>query len=393
MINRLASNESSPEQPNLTRHSIETILGLPFTENNKVRILKTGKETFQTILNTVSSARKIICIEFYIFKDDNSGRQLAELLKKKAAEGVSVYLLYDHFGSFLTSRSFWLDLKKEGVKVRVSHPFKWSSLKEYIYRNHKKLLIIDGKIAFTGGFNIADEYHGYFKKRKTVWRDTGIYLEGMISSTLLGIFSKSWKTWKGEEIDSPIEYSPFDRGVPVIPIFANSGRARRRMRKLLLYSIRHAKESIFLTTAYFVPGRRILRALIHAVRRGVKLKLLLPGKSDVMPVFYAGRNYYNRLLKEGVEIFNYQGAVLHSKTSVFDGCWSIVGSANIDLQSLSRNDESNVGVLDKDFSKDMMQVFYKDLEHSVKIDARTWRKRPFYQKFLEKFFFAIMRKL
>jgi cardiolipin synthase len=393
MNNGLASNDFSSKQPNVTKHAIETILGLPFTENNKVRILKTGKETFQTILNAVSSAQKIICIEFYLFKDDNSGRQLAELLKKKAAEGVSVYLLYDHFGSFLTSRSFWLDLKKEGVKVRVSHPFKWSSPREYIYRNHKKLLVIDGQIAFTGGFNIADEYHGYFKKRKTVWRDTGIYLEGLIASTLLGIFSKSWRTWKGEVISLQIEHKPVDHGVSVIPIFANSGRARRRMRKLLLHSIRHSKESILLTTAYFVPGRKTSRALISAVQRGVKLKLLLPGESDVMPVFYASRSYYNRLLKEGVEIYNYQGAVLHSKTAVFDGCWSIVGSANIDFQSLGRNDESNVGVFDYNFSRNMMEVFYKDLENSVKIDPQTWRNRPFYQKFLEKFFFAIVRKL
>lgn len=393
MNNRRASDESSSNRSTFNKHAIENILGLPFTENNKVRILKTGRETFQTILNAVSSAQKIICIEFYIFKDDNSGRQLAELLKKKAVEGVSVYLLYDHFGSFLTSRSFWLDLKKEGVKVRVSHPFKWSSPREYIYRNHKKLLVIDGQIAFTGGFNIADEYHGYFKKRKTVWRDTGIYLEGLIACTLLGIFIKSWRTWKGEVINLQIEHNPFDHGVPVIPIFANSGRARRKMRKLLLYSIRRAKESILITTAYFVPGRKILLALISAVQRGVKLKLLLPGQSDVMPVFYASRSYYNRLLKEGVELYNYKGSVLHAKTAVFDGCWSIVGSANLDFQSLSRNDESNVGVFDNNFSTNMIEVFHKDLENSVKIDAQTWHNRPFYQKLLEKFFFAIMRKL
>lgn len=299
MNNRSASNEFSSNHPTLKKTEIERILGLPFTENNRVRILKTGKETFQTILDAVSSAQKIICIEFYIFKDDNSGRQLAELLKKKAREGVSVYLLYDHFGSFLTSRSFWSDLKKEGVKVRVSHPFKWAYPRGYIYRNHKKLLVIDGQIAFTGGFNIADEYHGYFKKRTTIWRDTVIHLEGLIASTLLGIFSRSWKTWKGELINLHLRPNPLDHGVPVIPIFATSGRARRKMRKLLLYSIKNAKESIFLTTAYFVPGIRILRALMNAVQRGVKLKLLLPGESDVISVFYASRSYYKRLLKAG----------------------------------------------------------------------------------------------
>ena len=341
---------------------IENILGIHFTDNNKVKLLESGRETFQKILDSVSSAREIICIEFYIFKDDDTGKKLADLLKVKAKQGVRVYLLYDHFGSFLTSRGFWSDLKKAGVNIRVSHPFKWSAPRGYIYRNHKKLLVIDGKKAFTGGFNIADEYHGYFKKRKTLWRDTGIYLEGPIASTLLNIFRKSWATWKGESINCDVEHEALNHGVPVIPIFANSGRARRKMRKLLIYSIKNAKESIFLTTAYFIPGKRILRALIHAARRGVTLRLLLPGKSDVMPVLYAGRSYYTRLLKAGIEIYNYQGAVLHAKTTVFDGCWSIIGSANLDFQSLRRNEESNVGILDRDFSRQMVELFQRDID-------------------------------
>ncbi|GBD95562.1 MAG TPA: cardiolipin synthase B [Nitrospirae bacterium] len=372
---------------------IENILGIHFTDNNKVKLLESGRETFQKILDSVSSAREIICIEFYIFKDDDTGKKLADLLKVKAKQGVRVYLLYDHFGSFLTSRGFWSDLKKAGVNIRVSHPFKWSAPRGYIYRNHKKLLVIDGKKAFTGGFNIADEYHGYFKKRKTLWRDTGIYLEGPIASTLLNIFRKSWATWKGESINCDVEHEALNHGVPVIPIFANSGRARRKMRKLLIYSIKNAKESIFLTTAYFIPGKRILRALIHAARRGVTLRLLLPGKSDVMPVLYAGRSYYTRLLKAGIEIYNYQGAVLHAKTTVFDGCWSIIGSANLDFQSLRRNEESNVGILDRDFSRQMVELFQRDIRNSLRIDTGAWVKRPFYQKVLEKFFYLIIKKL
>ena len=210
---------------------IENILGIHFTDNNKVKLLESGRETFQKILDSVSSAREIICIEFYIFKDDDTGKKLAGLLKVKAKQGVRVYLLYDHFGSFLTSRGFWSDLKKAGVKIRVSHPFKWLALRGYIYRNHQKLLVIDGKKAFTGGFNIADEYHGYFKKRKALWRDTGICLEGPIAFTLLNIFRKSWATWKGESISWDIKHETLSHGVPVIPIFANSGRTRRTARR------------------------------------------------------------------------------------------------------------------------------------------------------------------
>jgi cardiolipin synthase len=165
------------------------------------------------------------------------------------------------------------------------------------------------------------------------------------------------------------------------------------MRRLLIYSIKNAKESIFLTTAYFIPSRKILKALVQAVRKGVTLKLLLPGKTDVMPVFYAGRSYYRRLLKAGVEIYNYQGSVLHAKTTVFDGCWSIIGSTNLDFQSLWRNEESNVGILDRDFSRHMIEVFQNDLKNSIKIDSDSWARRPIYQKILEKSSSLIMKKL
>ncbi len=394
MGNPSLSSSIMPAEIPFNKSIIENISGMPFSANNQVRLLKSGKETFIEILDSIRAARHIICIEFYIFKDDDTGKKVAELLKEKASEGVNIYLLYDHFGSFLTSRNFWLDLKKKGVRIRASHPFRWSAPRGYFYRDHKKLLVIDGEKAFIGGFNIADEYHGYLRKRKKTWRDTGIYLQGPIASTLLNIFRKSWKTWKGEMIQWKAGYqSPPQQGVPVIPVFANSGRARSRMRRLLIYSIKNARKKIFITTAYFTPGIRIQRALVHAARRGVSLKLLLPGESDVMSVFYAGRAYYKKLLKAGIEIYNYQGSVLHSKTAVFDDCWSIIGSTNLDIQSLRRNEESNVGVLDTEFARQMIDAFQNDLRNSVRIDADSWSKRPLYQKILEKFFFLVMKKL
>lgn len=375
------------------RSVIENITGFPFTEHNRVRLLVSGHRTFQIILDCISAAKDIICIEFYIFKNDETGRKLAKALKEKARQGVRVYLLYDHFGSFLTSRRFWSDLKKVGIKVRVSHPFRWSAPRGYIYRNHKKLLIIDGTKAIIGGFNIADEYHGYLKKRKKTWRDTGTYLEGPIASTLLKIFNRSWTTWKGKPIQTDSKDQSFTTGVPVIPIFASSGKAKRRMRRLLIYSIRNAKESVMITTAYFNPGRRILKALVHAAQKGVDIKLLLPGKTDVMIVFYAGRAYYKRLLKAGVKIYNYKGTVLHSKAAVFDGCWSIIGSSNLDKQSLRRNEESNAGILDREFGSQLIALISNDLKDSVQVDLNTWLRRPLYQKFLEKFFSMIMKRL
>ena len=222
-----------PDSPSNYSHSfdsistvkkdIENILGLSFSPNNYVQHLESGQLTFQTILEAVSNANNFICIEFYLFKDDETGRKLAYVLKEKAGQGVQIYLLYDHFGSFLTSRRFWSDLKKVGIKIQVSNPFKWTSPKGYIYRNHKKLLLIDGCKVFIGGFNIADEYHGYVRKKKNRWRDTGIYIEGPIASTVLDIFRKSWSKWKGRFVSCDRKHKDIKHGTQAIPVFAHSG--------------------------------------------------------------------------------------------------------------------------------------------------------------------------
>lgn len=375
------------------RSSIEEILGISFTEENHVRLLRSGKEIFEAIFNSVKDARQIICIEFYIFKNDDTGRRLAELLKDKVRQGVQVYILYDHFGSFSTPVKFWLSLKKAGISLRVSHPIKWSAPHQHLHRDHKKLLIIDGEKAFTGGFNIGDEYHGYLRKRKEAWRDTGIYLEGTIAATLLEIFKKSWSAWKGKTIEWEKPPYPLKNGVSVIPIFTSSAKGRKKLRKLFFYSISNAKDTILLTNAYFTPSRRMLTVLEDAVKRGVKIKLLLPGKSDFLPVFYASRAFYNKLLSIGAEIYVYQDRILHAKSAVFDSCWSIIGSANLDFQSLRRNDESNVGIFDNDFARQMTETFTEDLNHSIKISKEAWPKRPFYEKVLEKFFVMFRKRL
>lgn len=165
------------------------------------------------------------------------------------------------------------------------------------------------------------------------------------------------------------------------------------MRKLFFYSINNAKESIFITTAYFTPSHRIIMALEEAVKRGVKVKILLPRKSDIPIIDYVARAFYTKLLKAGIEIYTYHGKILHAKTAVFDSCWSIIGSTNLDFQSLRRNDEGNVGILDKDFGRQMVEVFQEDLRQSYKIDPDVWAKRPLYEKVLEKFFSVFRKRL
>jgi cardiolipin synthase len=368
--------------------------GTQFVDGNRVTLLWKGTESFQTIFNRIQRAEKLICLEFYIFRDDETGNELAEILKKKATEGLEVNILYDHFGSLLTPGRFWKRLRDAGVNLRASRPFKWASPFEYVYRDHKKLIVIDGRYAFTGGLNIANEYRGVpMMKRKESWRDTGILLEGPIAAALMDIFKKSWKLWHGDHIGFQRRIDPIPGGLPVLPIFASSAKGRRKMRKLLYFSLNNAEKSIYLTTAYFTPSRRMQQVLAHAVSRGVDVKILIPGRSDILAAHYAGRASFKRMLDAGVEIHEYQGDILHAKSAVFDGIWSVIGSANLDFQSLRRNDEGNVGIIDRAFGVQMTELFFRDLENSVLITPEKWRGRPYTEKILENFFALFRRRL
>lgn len=374
------------------RQSIEKLYESHFVDGNTVELLWKGKETFEQIFDTVRDAKRLICLEFYIFRNDETGIELSEILKDKARKGVPVYLLYDHLGSFGTPTCFWNELKEAGIKIRASHPFKWTSPGDYFHRDHRKLIIVDGHTAFTGGLNIANEYRGIHLRRKETWRDTGIIIKGPAAMALLETFKKAWLIWKGEPFAFPLRQAQAE-GLPVIPIFAHSSKGRRRMRRLLYYSINHAQKEICLTTAYFTPSLMMVETLESAVKRGVRVRLLVPGESDIPAAHHAGRAFFGRLLRAGVEIYNYQGQALHAKTYIFDSSWSIVGSANLDFQSLRWNDEGNVGILDEGFGRWMKDIFEDDLKNSIRIDEDTWHKRPITEKLKEWFFSFFRRRL
>ena len=384
-------------QSRFTIPSIEGIFKQKFSFATSVQLLWKERDSFQTIFDTINRAEKLICLQFYIFKNDGTGIGLSELLRQKSRKGVKVYVLYDHFGSFGTPRSFWKEMRLEGIKIRASHPFKWTAPFHYVHRDHRKLIVVDSKRAFTGGLNIANEYSGFhLRRRSRGWRDTGILVEGPIVNELFGTFKKSWATWGGEKIfsrrDSEEAHGKIpEDGIPALPIFVYSRKGRKRMRNLLRYSIDHAQTRVLLTTAYFIPSRRLIEKLEMAVRRGVKVRLLVPGKSDIPAASYAGRAFFSRLLKSGIEIYTYLGEMLHAKAYLFDECWSIVGSTNLDYQSLRYNDEGNIGILDLPFASKMTWIFEEDLKNSVKIDEETWRKRPFLEK-MKEHFFALFRK-
>jgi cardiolipin synthase len=379
---------------NFSRKSIQRVYGTGFTDGNSVTLVWKEKESFREIFDSVRTARELVCLEFYIFRNDETGTELAEILRQKAAEGVKVYLLYDHFGSLTTPLKFWKHLRESGVRIRASHPFKWASPFHYVHRDHRKLIIIDGVKAFTGGLNIANEYRGYYRlHKKKGWRDTGIFLEGPIVKTLLDTFKKSWEIWKGEPIAFDRETPPREDGLPALPIFTSSAKERRKMRRLFYQCINWSAKSIWITTAYSAPSRRMLQILEDAVARGVDVKLLLPGKTDITAAHYAARAFFSRLLKVGVDIYTYNGEILHAKTAVFDERWSIIGSANLDFQSLRRNDEGNVGIMDERFGSQLAAIFEEDIRKSERITLERWRRRPLCEKIKEHFFAMFRRRL
>jgi cardiolipin synthase len=380
-----------------TRRSIERIFKHPFSVASHIQLLWKGRDSFQIIFDAVERAEKSICLQFYIFKNDETGKALSRLLRQKSLEGVKVYILYDHFGSFGTPRSFWKEMRLAGIQIRASHPFRWTAPFNYVHRDHRKLIVIDSKRAFTGGLNIANEYSGFhIRRRSRGWRDTGILVDGPIVHDLFDTFKKSWTAWGGEKIlfegqqGETRDLTP-EESVPALPIFVYSGKGRRRMRNLFRYSIDHAQTSILLTTAYFTPSRRLIERLERSVKRGVRVRLLVPGKSDIPAASYAGRAFFSRLLKAGIEIYTYLGEMLHAKTYLFDQDWSIIGSTNLDYQSLRYNDEGNVGILDRPFTSKMTEVFEEDLRNSAKIEEEAWRRRSFGEK-LKEHFFALFRK-
>lgn len=390
--------------------SLERIFQSKFSLATRVQLLWKGKESFETIFNAVKEAERLICLQFYIFRNDETGRGLSNLLKEKSREGVKVYLLYDHFGSFGTPRHFWNEMRMAGIRIKASHPFKWTAPLRYVHRDHRKLIVIDLKKAFTGGLNIANEYSGFhLRRRGRGWRDTGMILEGPIVEGLFDTFKQSWYTWRGETIylkgnhettaakrqEEGLANSPSGSvqgsGLPALPIFVYSLKGRRRMRGLLRYSIDHARTRVFLTTAYFTPSRRMITSLERAVSRGVDVRLLVPGKSDIPAASYAGKAFFAGLLRAGVRIYTYMGEMLHAKTYLFDQSWSIIGSTNLDYQSLMYNDEGNIGILDDGFALRMSEIFEEDLKNSVQIESETWRRRPFLDK-MKEHFFALFRK-
>ncbi len=361
------------------------------SEGNQVTLLLNGEQKFPEVLEALKQARHHIHIEYYIFEDEQIGNQIKDILIQKAKEGVQVRLIYDDFGSRSIRKHLVPELLEAGVMCYPFYRILFIALANRInYRNHRKIIIIDGTTAFTGGINVSDRYINSPENTKQLfWRDTHMKIVGEGVYYLQYLFVCDWNFCADEVLIPERDFfapPPAFQGKGAVVQIAASGPDSDNPTILfsLLEAISTAEEEILITTPYFIPGESLLDALTVSALSGVKVKLLVPETSDSWTVDFAARSYYGDLLAAGIEIYRYTKGFIHAKTLVSDGQLSIIGTANMDHRSFELNFEVNSIVYDAGFGAKLREVFYQDLQDALQIDAQEWAQRSFYKEFPEK---------
>ena len=369
----------------------------PLTLGNKATLLQDGPATYAAMFAAIAQAQDHINLESYIIEDDAVGQEFSEQLLAQQRRGVQVNLIYDSVGGFNTPRPFFDRLTQAGVAVLEFNPANPLAARGpwlINNRDHRKLLIVDGRTAFMGGINISSVYSsGSILRRaskktrlaSSSWRDTDLQIEGPVVAEFQKLFMQTWDKQHGKPLAAKAYFPPLNPlGRDIVRTIGSTPDDPFSLIYLTLMSaIGNAEKQVYLTNAYFVPDPQLLKALTDAAGRGVDVRLILPGYSDSELVFHAGRAHYASLLAGGVHIYERNGAILHSKTAVIDGVWSTVGSTNLDWRSFMDNDEVNAVILGRDFAAQMTAMFARDLALSQPIDPKTWQARPLQFKLKE----------
>jgi cardiolipin synthase len=379
---------------------MQAVSPAPLIEGNKVTLLLNGPATYDAMFEAMEQAKDHINLETFVFNDDETGMEFADLLLKKSSEGVQVNVIYDSAGSSDSSSSFFDLLRDGGIEVLQFNPLnpfkvrgKWSPLR----RDHRKLLIVDGKVAIMGGVNISGVYSSGFSgseegKDKLPWRDTDIRIVGPAVAECQRLFLDTWKEQKGPELPRRAYFPPLSEvGTDLVQVVGSESGGRHRITFIVYISAMiFAEKTIHLTTAYFVPDEQAVESLINAASRGVDVKIIVPKWSNQPVAVAAGQYYYSDLLKRGVKIYERRSVMLHAKTAVIDGVWSTVGSTNMDYWSFLHNNELNAVILSKDFADRLEELFDSDLGKSDEVKWEDWKERPLLPRVWEWFmhFFA-----
>ncbi len=368
----------------------------PLMTGNKITLLTDGPEFYTAMFKAIENARNTINVETFFIGNDEFGRKFGQLLIQKQSEGVHVNFIYDSIGSFEAPDVFFNQLRNAGVNVVEFYPLKppWNSNRGLRLRlDHRKILVVDGNLAITGGTNISE---GFFidvdepiesDMKTQPWRDTNVQIEGPAVAQLQKLFIDNWKKQNGPELAEKIYFPELKQeGDALVRIIANSPGEHKRLTFIMyILAITYASRYIHLTDAYFDPDKQIIDALTKAAKRGVDVKLILSKMTDSRSTITAGRYSYSELLKSGVKIYQLRNAVLHAKTAVIDGIWSTVGTTNIDNWSFISDNEVNTSILDKQFASQMEELFKNDIKDSKEIKLDQWEKRPFLTKLNEWF--------
>ena len=361
------------------------------SDGTYVQLYKDG-EALHAAYNAISRARFRVCLESYIFASDDTGRAFADLLAKKAREGVRVYLIYDAFGSIMSDRRMFKTMRRAGVQVRVFHPIRpWDTRFGWrpINRDHRKLLVIDDHLAGLGGLNVGGEYAGSWvipngSRECELWRDNAIGLRGPSAMLFLKAFGRIWNyierggRFQRAELVYNLDGSCGDLGV-----LASVPTARSPLRRVLFGLMSSAQQSLYMTMAYFAPDDGLVEVLCGAAQRGVRVRLMLPGRSDVKVLQIAARSYYEKLMACGIEVYERQAVVLHSKTMVIDSRTTVIGSTNLDYRSIEYNCEISAIIRSERFGRQMHDLFANDVRYARKMELSEWRRRPVWDRFVQ----------
>jgi cardiolipin synthase len=367
------------------RRSLD-VLGTELAAHNRATLLRNGDETFGALLEAIRGARSSINLELYIFDRGRIGAEFARALAERARAGVEVRVLVDGFGSSLG------DLEDEmtaaGVRVEVYKPLRIYALDRVGNRTHRRIMTVDGRIGFCGGFAIDDRWRGN-ARNPSEWRDTNIRVGGPVVAQLQHVFLEDWVHTTGEVIHGGKQFPPIDpEGETLAQAVSSSRTDQSSMAKLQYYmGIQAARRTIWIENAYFVPDRQIRQGLVKAAQRGVDVRVIVPGKYIDSPnVRLASRFHYGELLDGGVQIYEYLPTMMHNKVMVVDGIWTSIGSINFVNRSMKKNAEANISVYDRAFAAEVEKMVEEDLGHCERFTKEKWKKRGLLARFGEIFF-------
>jgi cardiolipin synthase len=354
-----------------------------FSPGNRVVLLRSGSYFIADLFAALEEATTFICLEFYIIRADQTGRQLAAILQRAVQRGVRVELLYDYIGSFETPASFFAALKKHGIRCAAFNPPPFrKGLSWFDKRDHRKIAVIDCRLAYVGGLNIGDEYAGIDAARS--WQDMGLCLEGPAARELHQLFAENWQDATALlSLPSRCSPAPVAGDASVAIVSGGPHHNRSRIHDAFLLGMASAGASIRIETPYFVPGPRFIRAMLRAVRRGVEVEIILPERSDVPLLRLVNRSYYAALLKGGIKVYERQGTILHAKVMLIDSSWVVLGSANLDQRSFHRNYEVSVIVASPEFGRQVEELWTAELACSRPLVLSEHERRGWLVRWLE----------